>query len=43
MKNDVNFPLRQQALEFLEELEMSKSIGSKISLVENLITASGKN
>lgn len=43
MKNDVNFPLRQQALEFLEELEMSKSIGSKIALVENLITASGKN
>ena len=43
MKNDVNFPLRQQALEFLEELEMSKTIGSKIALVENLITASEKN
>ena len=43
IKNDVNFPLRQQALEFLEELESSRSIGTKIALVENLITSLDKN
>ena len=37
MEGDIDVPLRQRALQFLEELESSRSIGKKIMIVENLL------